>query len=457
MQSARGVLCGFAGGIFLFATTLCAANLDTIGVTLLRQVDVTLQGSNVPVVQAEGAENTNSPATFEVNPAAVGQPASLFTYVSTAGTASTYPNSVGAESGHADAVAANFYGTSGGVAPQIAHVENYEATHFYESVVLVSASTSGQVVNQSFVFTPASATVADQNYDNYAAQHGTLFVSAVGNGGAVNSPGTCYNGIGVGVMDGSTSVGPTTDGRSKPDLTAPGGYTSFSTPYVAGAAAVLLQAAKRGDGGANLSTATNSRTLKALLLNGAVKPVDWTNSSATPLDVRYGAGIVNVFNAWNQLTGGSHPFIETTTTTTTGAHPPGGSTGNVPVRVGWDFNSISTLPTQNKINHYYFDLTNADSTLTATLVWQRQNGQSTVNDLNLFLYRIADGSLVASSTSAVDNVEHVFVPRLAPGRYDLQVLKNGGVTQVSMGETYALAFEMFTMPLRIVSRTAASF
>ena len=51
------------------------------------------------------------------------------------------------------------------------------------------------------------------------------------------------------------------------------------------------------------------------------------------------------------------------------------------------------------------------------------------------------------STSLVDNVEHVYVPQLAQGRYDLQVWKAGGIpglTIVSAAEPYALAWEFFS-------------
>jgi hypothetical protein len=61
---------------------------------------------------------------------------------------------------------------------------------------------------------------------------------------------------------------------------------------------------------------------------------------------------------------------------------------------------------------------------------------------------MSNGSLVATSTSAVDNVQHVFVPQLPPGRYDLEVLKHGGA-YVSAAETYALAFDFFAVPLTV--------
>jgi len=87
-----------------------------------------------------------------------------------------------------------------------------------------------------------------------------------------------------------------------------------------------MQAALRGDGGSNTNAAFDMRTIKALLLNGAVKPLGWTNSNSSPLDARYGAGVVNVFNAYEQLAGGKHGFIASTTVGTGGAHPPTGAT-----------------------------------------------------------------------------------------------------------------------------------
>ncbi|MGI8964717.1 MAG: hypothetical protein ACR2H1_01370, partial [Limisphaerales bacterium] len=102
------------------------------------------------------------------------------------------------------------------------------------------------------------------------------------------------------------------------------------------------------------------------------------------------------------------------------------------------------------IDHYYFNLTNAsDYTPTATPVWNRQNNQTAINDLDFFLYD-SQSNLIASSVSAVDNTEHIFLARLVPGRYDLQVLKNGGTTKrITSSESYALSFEFFTMSLNL--------
>jgi hypothetical protein len=458
VTACRGVF--FCLALLVALEAQSATTLDTIGVTLLRQVDATLQGNGITLAQAEARENTNSPPPFEVNPAAVGQGAGLFTYISSNGTASVFPNAVGAESGHANQVALNLYGSLSGIAPQLAHVHNYESDNFFSSVIgAVFPSVIGDsIVNQSFVFlnlTPSTQARVDQDYDNYASAHNILFVSGAGDGGAVMSPATCYNGIGVGAFGGGSSVGPTADNRSKPDITAPANATSFSTPYVSGCAAVLAQAASRGDGGSNVSAGADLRTIKALLLNGAVKPADWTHSSTAPLDTRYGAGIVNLFNSWQELRGGQHSFIESTANSAGSPHPPGTNPGNVPVLAGWDLSSIanpgSILGYSDAVNHYYFNLSSfpgSQFTLTTTLVWNRDSGQSAVNDLNLFLYNTADGSLVAASTSTVDNVEHLFLTSLPAGRYDLQVEKNP-TAQVSANETYGLAFEFFNMSLSI--------
>lgn len=449
----------------LVCTAARAQFLDQIGVTTLRAVTTNLDGSGVRVAQPEANTdgNTNNPSAFEVNPAAANFPAGRFTYTSDAGTAGAFPNSAGNESGHADGVAQNFYGISGGVATNVAHVDNYDADYFYGNIIaaVFPPGISSAVVNQSFTFgtlTTNDQKSVDSQYDDYAAQYQTLFISAVDNGGNVHAPGTSYNCIGVAAYGGGSSTGPTLDnGRAKPDITAPADVTSFSTPQVAGAAAVLMQAGLRGDGGSSTNSAADIRTVKALLLNGAIKPTDWTNHFPSPLDARYGAGVLNVFNSYKQLTGGKHGYIASATVAAGGAHPPNGATGTVGVLSGWDFNTntSSSLPSpQDGVRHYYFDVTNASGdavfTATATLVWNRQQNQAGINNLDLFLYAAASSNLVMCSTSLVDNVEHVFVPRLPQGRYDLQVLMNAsGIKPLDNQEPYALAWEFFTMPLSI--------
>jgi hypothetical protein len=337
-----------------------------------------------------------------------------------------------------------YFGASEGVAPGVQHVESYEAVYFTSEVVPPQVATPARVINQSFIFTSQIPTV-DQDYDNYAARYNVLFVSGAGNDGAVKSPATCYNGLAVAAYGGLSSVGPTTDGRSKPDITAPASMTSFSTPLVAGSAALLLQAAMRGDGGSNnIAQATNIALLKALLLNGAQKPPGWSNSTTAPLDSHHGAGVLNVFQSWRQLRGARHLPGATTQVGLGNGHPPPSPIGIITSRRGWDFSTNTSTVIQDGIKHYFFQAQGASNrlfNLTVTLVWNRRLNQSAVNDLNLFLYNAANGTLIASSQSLVDNVEHLYVTNLPPATYNLQVLKTGGPFRVSNDEAYALAFD----------------
>ena len=61
-------------------------------------------------------------------------------------------------------------------------------------------------------------------------------------------------------------------------------------------------------------------------MNG-VPGIDHENAP-TPLDARYGAGVLNVFNSWNQLKGGKRAFIESTSVLSGTPHPPGANAGN---------------------------------------------------------------------------------------------------------------------------------
>jgi len=419
--------------------TLCAAasDFETIGLTQLRLMVPSLTGNGVMVAQPEA----DAPG-FEVNPAVLTQPQSLFTWISSAGSAASFPNSVGAESGHANEVGKLFYGLTNGVAPGVAHVYSYDADYFYNNLIGNQTAILARVVNQSFIFGMEMPSI-DRDYDDYVARYGTIFLCGAGNGGLASSPATAYNVIAVAAYGGSSSIGPTTGGRCKPDITAPASLTSFSTPFVSGAAALLAQAAARNDGGpGTAATAGDVKTIKALLLNSATKPVGWTNGPTTPLDARYGAGILHVGSAYRQLRGGKFSPVLTENINVGSPHPPPVTSSNLPTRRGWDSQTLSSTMTQDGVAHYFFDLTTVTGRIvTATLVWNRHQGQTAINNLNLFLYDASSGGLVASSESLVDNVEHIRITNLPAGRYNLQVLKQGGAGRVSTSETYALAFE----------------
>ena len=436
-------------GLAAFEGTVKADDLVTMGVRSLRALDGSLTGAGIIVGQPEALESTNAPLLRSTR--RCGEGSGFLTWISTNGTYTNFPNPVGTESGHADAVGRNIFGATQGVAPGIAHVDNYEADFFYYVDVVTNIGVPDSVVNQSFAFfiDVASQLPIDSAYDNYTVSNGTIFCSAVnGLNYGVGPPGTAYDCIGVGAygVNAVVTTGPTFDnGRSKPDIVAPGMETSYTIPYVTGAAAVLLQAATRGDGGSATASAGDRRTIKALLLNGALKPFDWTHTTNAPLDTRYGAGVLNLFRSYQQLAGGQQAYSAENTVLSGDAHPPISGGPAITNALGWDFETISTPPLNDTdtVNHYLFNAA-ANATFTATLVWERQAGMTGINNLALFLYDATNGAALACSVSLVDNVQHLYIPHLPPGTFDLEVIKQGALSNsVTTSEIYALAYEFY--------------
>jgi hypothetical protein len=298
---------------FLLACILQATYQDQIGLYDLRNRDASLTGAGIVVGQIE-AQELNSD-NYQTDPAKAGLSSSLFTYYDSTNTWSgggaAYDSS--RESGHANLVGSRFFGvTSGtqstdGVAPGVSAIQVFEAGHYYARVSSGTA-TNAAVVNQSFVFNSQDGTI-DRNYDNYVANYGVLFVNGINTNNTpatIPSPGSAYNGITVGAID--RAVAPLPDNRSKPDIVAPGSTaSSYTTPLVAGAAAILIQSALRGDAGTGTAaSASDIRTIKALILNAATKAKGWSNTSIQPLDRPNGAGVLEVNQAQLQLIAGQY-------------------------------------------------------------------------------------------------------------------------------------------------------
>ncbi|MGA3171004.1 MAG: S8 family serine peptidase [Chthoniobacteraceae bacterium] len=436
-----------------------------LGIPELRALNPSLTGSGITVIQAEAQATDNN--DWEVDPSSTGQPLSKFVYISGSGTSTDFPNDLGISSGHAGFVGDNFYGDTNtadpeGVAYGVSQIYNYEADYFVNDIIIGGSSAlPAEIVNQSFIAVTDTGTQAliEEAYDNYADTYGTLFVSGAGNGGLVDAPASAYNGIAVG-SDNSGSSSGTYDGRSKPDIVAvslnPGGETSYTTPLVSGAAALLLQAAQDGDAGSSPQTesdASDARVLKALLLNGATKPAGWKSTvpaadyDTTPLDPITGAGILNVYNSYQNLIAGEHSY------STSLSGPVQYTTGGaVEPDEGWDLNTLTNSFSNgayvDQSNHYLFDLSASaapEFTLTATLIWWRELDQTEINNLYLYLFDTDTGQTVACSISTIDNTQEIYCQDLAPGDYDLAVVKSGS-NAVSTSDTYALAFNFAPVP-----------
>lgn len=430
-----------------------ASEIDTIGLTDLLIREPSLNGSGLRIAQVEASTSTTV-ERYQPSPAAASQPAAKFSFFDSN---SVYPiagaYASNKRSGHADTVADHYFDLNTGVATDVNEIYVFNANNFINDVLAPQLNINARVINQSFILTNINTTV-DQLYDNYADSHQTLFVNGLNNGTntSITSPATSYNSIAVGREDLNHSKG-STNNRSKPELIAPGFYTSFATPYVSGSAAVLIEAALtplEHGGTGTASSASDIRTIKALLLNGAVKDFSWGHTDTRPLDTRRGAGLLNINQSHLQLQGGKHSPTASESFTASPTYPPSSSvSGNVSSLIGWNFSSIANpngLP-KDQVDNYYFDIPVGSSPLydaTATLVWHRQTAQTDINNLDLILYNANTGAVIEQSISNVDNIEHIYTRSLPAGRYVLQVIKRD-TGRVTRTEDYALAFN-FSIP-----------
>jgi serine protease AprX len=278
---------------------------------------------------------------------------------------------------------------------------------------------TGEPENVNYSFGNGSANDADYNvfdqfFDAAVGNFGFMVSKSAGNGGyasvpTLTHPAPAYNLLVSADMDDAntvprdddeiattSSVGPTLGGRKKPDLTAPGnntmttsvsgafadlGGTSASSPHTGGGIVLLCD-----------QGTTNVMAGKAVLLN-TTDAID-DNGTATPRDDfwvpgslwnrRYGWGYLNLGAAYLH---GLDVFVD----------------------------AVPDHPDQADFRLYLGQMYTNER---ATLVWQRHvayNGVTyptqveTLSDLDLSAYRAADGQVLASSTSHLDNVEQIAV------------------------------------------------
>lgn len=345
--------------------------------------------------------------------------------------------------------------------------------------------------------------------DALAYDTGKTMVYSAGNRGAANTvgdPGLTKNGITVGALSGDTgplpystlssysstgpsdfivATGPTTGTRiasavASVDLVAPGdpltlayyggasgnntggtndlstGFysagvagTSFSSPIVAGGAALLVDAARAN----GFTRGTDARVVKALLMNSADKLAGWTNNTTSvagvltttqAVDYSMGAGRVNFGRAYEQQ------LLGTTDVPGLG----GGTVGDL----GWDYGQVA----QNAPNNYGFAGTlTAGWNFTATLNWFAREsfnfttqasssaawGAQDILTLQLFRQDDAGDVLVAQSTAQYNLVQHLALTIPQDGRYFLRVNWAGSLYNLigkANSEVYGLAWQVPT-------------
>jgi hypothetical protein len=365
-----------------------------------------------------------------------------------AGKTFTYLSGAPGNSGHATVVAQYYYGTVTGISPGITQVDCWEANgwlgaNFIHGTGLTAPDTVlCKVMNNSWIASGSKLYLRKLDYA--IATQGLIVCSGVNNGtGPLDVPflSHCYNGIAVGRSDGQhhaggTLVGYDTPGRQKPEIVAPAGATSFATPLISGAAALLVETARTNPALASNPDAERSDVVKAALLAGATHRTGWSNGAAssgatrgttnTPLDALYGADQVNVNKSHWILTGGVQPGAATAATAIDVAH------------AGWEAATIAA----GQSLFWRFDVEAPKPYVSVVATWNREvtaNGGWTyqIPDCDLELWSVdtlgnlstlvgnaglsSFGGGNVQSTSAVDNVEHLYVTDLQPGDYALEL------------------------------------
>lgn len=320
----------------------------------------------------------------------------------------------GTTSSHGNTVGQNLYGNTTSMASGITSVDVYEAEDWLDN--------QGWETGDPFVETNALQNhswvgfslddEASARMDFAVERDGFLPIAGLYNSdfGSQTIPsdipeiyGSMYNGITVGVSDGthrtgttSTSYGP---GRIKPEIVAPNSFTSFATPYVTAAAAVLIEAA-----GSN-NDAKRQQVIKAILLAAADKaPFEsdpqgpWDQTSTRPLDDIFGAGQLDVYESY---------FIQQAGKQTA---------GSMISERGWNFASLGNSGSQvyNISVPSGFTLRN----LSILTTWNRTVERTTFGpfinytpdtlpDISLTLAEQPSG-ISQTSDSSVDNIEHIW-------------------------------------------------
>jgi len=454
-------------GATVAASALCSLSVfaDDIGYEELvaRLGAAVPTGSGVRAAQCEAPEASGTPVPYGPNQ----------TLPEFSGKTFSAQSGTPAVSSHATAVAGVYY-SNNSIARGVGTIYLYEVNSFISSHLrygqgstaapVTPPSTLMKVYNHSWIggFTGTTPTAGDlevlRRADFQMNRDDTLYCVGMNNGATSQTyplMAMGYNGLAVGRMDGEHSRGdlpPGADGpgRMKPEIVAPGSATSWAAPVV-GAAALLLYDTALSTLASN-PNADETTVIKACLLAGTTHRAGWTNnpvasgpqrgSTVKPLDVVWGADLVNIDRSHRLLTAGE--FAGATTAAAAVA-------GSI---IGWDFEN---LPATNATRFWRFTISQSAPELSVIAAWNRVATTSTavpqLADLSLALLRVGtDGIAVplegeagaafygsgnVASRSAVDNIEHLYVRDLAAGDYIIQMTRGGSSTA---GAPFALAW-----------------
>ncbi|MDP2323617.1 MAG: S8 family serine peptidase, partial [Gammaproteobacteria bacterium] len=335
---------------------------------------------------------------------------------------------------------------------------------------------TNRLANHSWIGTTGAADTYVLRRVDWLIETDELIQVAAPNNGGGNSTlalvASAYNVIAVGRSDGQHQLGSVAldstyaTGRVRPEIVVPAESTSNAAPRVSAAAALLVETGHATPcpptdpvsvgmttrGGVLVCNAERSEVIKAALMAGADRvtrnsapdPTNLAryrdtvlNQTVNGLDRRYGAGQLNIRNSYWIITGGEQSSTED-----------GNAGANVASR-GFDYDpNFGGLSGGNTTATYPLPIQTYPALLTASLVWNLDitggtninnfNPAATLRNLDVALIDLANGNaVVASSASALDNTENLWVVVPANARYALQVTRTGSFTW-----DYGLAWQL---------------
>ena len=362
----------------------------------------------------------------------------------------------------------------------------FEYLRFGEQYIFTQTRPAVDVMTASFGFQFENWWT--RGLESLAEHEGLPVLASVGNGTNASDPplypGAGSNAIGVGVVSSvktgdpavdlmyfalaypeRSTLGPTDDGRCKPDLIAPGNclvagadddqaytmsgdWSSFATPVTAGVVGLLVQTAREDEAlGAVLTSDGGGPAFKAILMTSATKLPFWhkgrlstEDDREAPLDLVQGAGMVNALGAYQLLTAGR-------------VLPGDG------MPAGWDLNQLDAESGLPQVYRMTVDEPTG-KVLTATLAWNRHYSkeypferlEGTDSDLRIEVWAIdpensGNDLLLDYCDSELDNVEHIHTPLLPEySVYEVVVSYGDAEAAAPISERYALAWAVGDKP-----------
>ena len=386
-------------------------------------------------------------------------------------------------SSHATGVGRLFYENGTSMASGVDDVDFFAMGHWVQGgglrfgSALKPAVHECRVANHSWVGAglkkPAQTAELLRRLDWWIEQDEYLHIVGLGNNTGVAPPllASAFNVISVGRSDASHSRQTSavdalyTKGRVRPDLVAPVTSTSAAAPIVAGAAVILLETAKNHPelstdlqqtgmttrAGVAVSNAGRAETIRAVLMAGADRLTrsgkqgaaitdyrqDKANQTANGLDVRYGAGQLNIQQSYRILMAGEQNSSED------------GGPG-VTRYQGFDYDpAFGGEGNSNTVATYPLPAVKEKTLLSVALIWHLRfspdpavafPGVAELHDLNLELVDVTGPTIVERSSSTEQNSENLWCPLMPGQSYALRVLPATGST--AFLQDFAIAWSM---------------